>query len=127
MIKSNLWYDCCSENLWRDESVAQHILRKDLKKDEIREKFVRGAESVASHQQLLWVVIGAAIVVALAVFGWRNLAIPNGKTAKASRGAGRRNGGFSGPYPRPRGASGARGTHVCGREKQGCGCRAQIS
>jgi predicted negative regulator of RcsB-dependent stress response len=50
--------------------VAQHILRKDLKKDEIREKFVHGVESVASHQQIMWVVIGAALVVALAVFGW---------------------------------------------------------
>jgi predicted negative regulator of RcsB-dependent stress response len=50
--------------------VAQHILRKDLKKDEIREKFVHGVESVASHQQMMWVVVGAALVVALAVFGW---------------------------------------------------------
>src|ERR1700680_5151826 len=51
-------------------SVAQHILRKDLKKDQIREGFVHGVESVASHQQILWVVISAALVVALAVFAW---------------------------------------------------------
>ena len=51
--------------------MAQHILRKDLKKDEIREKFVHGVESVASHQQMLWLVMGAALVVALAVLGWR--------------------------------------------------------
>jgi len=50
--------------------VAQHILRKDLKKDQIRESFVHGVESVASHQQILWVIVGAALVVALAVFGW---------------------------------------------------------
>jgi predicted negative regulator of RcsB-dependent stress response len=50
--------------------VAQHILRKDLKKDQIRESFVHGVESVASHQQILWVVVGAALVVTLAVFGW---------------------------------------------------------
>jgi predicted negative regulator of RcsB-dependent stress response len=50
--------------------VAQHILRKDLKKDEIRERFVHGVESVASHQQTMWVVVSAALVVALAVFGW---------------------------------------------------------
>lgn len=62
--------------------MAQHILRKDLKKDEIRETFVRGAESVASHQQLLWIVIGAAIVVALAVFGWNSYT--QRQTAKAS-------------------------------------------
>ena len=37
--------------------MAQHILRKDLKKDEIREKLVSGVESVASHQQALWIVV----------------------------------------------------------------------
>jgi predicted negative regulator of RcsB-dependent stress response len=62
--------------------VAQHILRKDLKKDEIREKFVHGVESVASHQQALWIVITAALVVALAVFGWNTYA--KRQTAKAS-------------------------------------------
>jgi len=50
--------------------VAQHILRKDLKKDQIRESFVHGVESVASHQQVLWAIVGVALVVALAVFGW---------------------------------------------------------
>ena len=50
--------------------MAQHILRKDLKKDQIRESFVHGVESVASHQQMLWVIVSAALVVALAVFGW---------------------------------------------------------
>ena len=50
--------------------MAQHILRKDLKKDEIRDTFVHGVESVASHQQVMWIVVGAALVVALAVFGW---------------------------------------------------------
>ena len=62
--------------------MAQHILRKDLKKDEIREKFVSGVESVASHQQALWLVIAAALVVALAVFGWNSYA--GRQTAKAS-------------------------------------------
>lgn len=54
--------------------MAQHILRKDLKKDEIREKFVHGVESVASHQQAFWVVVAAALVVALAVVGWNSYA-----------------------------------------------------
>jgi predicted negative regulator of RcsB-dependent stress response len=62
--------------------VAQHILRKDLKKDEIREKFVHGVESVASHQQLLWIVVTAALVVALGVFGWSSYT--RRQTAKAS-------------------------------------------
>jgi predicted negative regulator of RcsB-dependent stress response len=62
--------------------VAQHILRKDLKKDEIRERFVHGVESVASHQQALWVGVTAALIVALAVFGWNSYA--RRQTAKAS-------------------------------------------
>jgi predicted negative regulator of RcsB-dependent stress response len=62
--------------------VAQHILRKDLKKDEIREKLVSGVESVASHQQALWIVVAAALIVALAVFGWNSYA--RRQTAKAS-------------------------------------------
>lgn len=52
--------------------MAEHILRRDLKKDEIREKLVSGVESIASHQQALWLVVTAALVVALAVFGWRS-------------------------------------------------------
>ena len=62
--------------------AQQHILRKDLKKDEIRDKFVSGVESVASHQQALWLVIAAALVAALAVFGWNSYA--QRETAKAS-------------------------------------------
>ena len=62
--------------------MAQHILRKDLKKDEIRDKFVQGVESVASHQQALWLVVAAALVVTLAVFGWNTYA--RRQTAKAS-------------------------------------------
>lgn len=62
--------------------MAQHILRKDLKKDEIREKLVSGFESVASHQQALWVGVVAALVVVLVVFGWNSYA--RRQTAKAS-------------------------------------------
>lgn len=62
--------------------MAQHILRRDLKKDEIRETLVSGVESVASHQQALWVVIAAALIVALAVFGWNSYS--RRQTAKAS-------------------------------------------
>jgi len=62
--------------------VAQHILRRDLKKDEIREKLVQGVESVAEHQQAMWLVIAAVLVVALAVFGWNSYS--RRQTAKAS-------------------------------------------
>jgi len=62
--------------------VAQHILRKDLKKDEIRETFVHGVEAVASHQQFLGAVVIAALVVGLAYFGWGSYS--RRQTAKAA-------------------------------------------
>ncbi len=62
--------------------MAQHILRKDLKKDEIRDTFVHGVESVASHQKILWSVVAVAIVVALTVVGWSSYT--RRQTAKAS-------------------------------------------
>ena len=51
--------------------MAQHITRKELKKDEIRDSLVHGAEAVASHQQQIWIYGGAALFVVLAVLGWR--------------------------------------------------------
>ena len=62
--------------------MAQHILRKDLKRDELRDTFVHGVESVASHQQVLWSVVTAALVVALAFFGWSSYT--RRQTAKAA-------------------------------------------
>jgi predicted negative regulator of RcsB-dependent stress response len=50
--------------------LAQHILRKDLKKDELRETFEHGAEAVREHQKLAIYLLAAAIVVALGGFGW---------------------------------------------------------
>jgi predicted negative regulator of RcsB-dependent stress response len=51
--------------------LAQHISRRDLKTDEVRDTFERGAEAVLSHQQLTLYLLIAAIVVAVGVFGWR--------------------------------------------------------
>lgn len=50
--------------------MAQHILRKDLKKDELRDTFAQGAEAVLTHQKLAIYALTAAIVVALGAFGW---------------------------------------------------------
>ena len=51
--------------------MAQHISRKELKRDEVAETLVHGAEAVVSHQRAIW--IGAAVVAAvlLVVFGWK--------------------------------------------------------
>lgn len=47
-----------------------HISRKELKKDEIREGLVHGAEALA-HQKQVWVYGAAMLAVILAVAGWR--------------------------------------------------------
>jgi len=51
--------------------LAQHISRKELKKDEVRETFAHGAEAVLSHRQFSSYVVAVAVVIALGVFGWR--------------------------------------------------------
>ena len=51
--------------------MAQHISRKELKKDEIRDTFVHGAEAALSHQKQFWTIGGVALFIALSVFGWR--------------------------------------------------------
>ena len=64
--------------------MAQHISRKELKKDEIRETLQHGAEAVISHQRLAGVIVGAVVVVGLAIVGWRFYS--ERQTVKASAG-----------------------------------------
>jgi tetratricopeptide (TPR) repeat protein len=64
--------------------VAQHIPRKQLKKDEFRETLAHGAEAVRSHQQLTAYLVIAAAVIILGVFGWR--AYSERQTVKAFAG-----------------------------------------
>lgn len=54
--------------------MAQHISRKELKKDEVRETLAHGAEAVLSHQQFTLYLLILAIVVALGFYGWRTYA-----------------------------------------------------
>jgi TolA-binding protein len=52
--------------------LPQHSLsRKELRKDEVRETLSHGAQAVFAHQQQIWVYGGIALLVALAVLGWR--------------------------------------------------------
>jgi predicted negative regulator of RcsB-dependent stress response len=51
--------------------VAQHISRKELKQDRIKESLMHGVEEVASHQRQLWYLGAAALFFLLAFFGWR--------------------------------------------------------
>jgi TolA-binding protein len=51
--------------------LAEHLSRKNLKKDEVRETFAHGAQAVMSHQQLSLYLLIAAVLVAGSIFGWR--------------------------------------------------------
>jgi TolA-binding protein len=75
-----------SSFFFREKELVQHISRKELKKDEVRDTLAHGAEIVFSHQQLTLYIVIAAIVVALGVFGWRTYA--ERQTVKASAGYG---------------------------------------
>lgn len=62
--------------------MTEHITRKELKKDEIRETLAHGAEAVLSHQATTFYILIAAILVALAVFGWKTYS--EGQSAKGT-------------------------------------------
>jgi len=64
--------------------LAQHISRKELKKDGVRDTLVHGADLVFGHQQLTLYIVILAVVVALGVFGWRTYA--ERQTVKAAAG-----------------------------------------
>ena len=51
--------------------LPQHISRKELKKDEIRETLSHGAEAIFSHQRDIWVYGGVVLFIVLVVLGWR--------------------------------------------------------
>ena len=51
--------------------MTEHISRKELKQDKIKETFEHGAEAVISHSQFAAVVVIAAIALGLGYGGWR--------------------------------------------------------
>src|SRR5437588_11095281 len=64
--------------------LPQHISRKELKKDEIRETLSHGAEAIFSHQRDIWVYGGVVLFIVLVVLGWRfYIEEPTGKGAAA--------------------------------------------
>jgi TolA-binding protein len=69
---------------FREKQLTQHISRKELKKDEVRDTLAHGADIVFSHQQLTLYIVILAVVVALGVFGWRTYA--ERQTVKAAAG-----------------------------------------
>jgi predicted negative regulator of RcsB-dependent stress response len=51
--------------------LAQHISRRELKKDEVRDTLAHGAEALLSHQKSTILLVAVAIVAAACVYGWR--------------------------------------------------------
>src|SRR5207249_10164545 len=51
--------------------VSEHISRKELKQDKIKETIEHGAEAVISHGQFTLIVVLVALVTALRHGGWK--------------------------------------------------------
>jgi predicted negative regulator of RcsB-dependent stress response len=51
--------------------VSEHISRKELKQDKVRETIEHGAEAVLSHTRLASIAILLVIVAAAGYFGWK--------------------------------------------------------
>jgi hypothetical protein len=51
--------------------VADHLSRKELKQDKIRESIEHGAEAVYSHSQVAAAAVGAILLVVLVYGGWK--------------------------------------------------------
>lgn len=51
--------------------MSEHISRKELKQDKVRETFEHGAEAVLSHTTIMSIALLAIIVIAAGYFGWR--------------------------------------------------------
>jgi hypothetical protein len=50
--------------------LSEHLSRKELKQDKIRDTIEHGAEAVYSHQQVFWTAILTVVAVAVAYGGW---------------------------------------------------------
>ncbi len=51
--------------------MPEHISRKELKQDKIKETFAQGAEAVISHSQFTAIIVALVMAIALGWGGWR--------------------------------------------------------
>lgn len=51
--------------------MAEHISRKELKKDKIRESFEHGAEAVYSHSTVAGIIVAIILVIVVSYAGWK--------------------------------------------------------
>src|ERR1700683_374346 len=70
MAAARLWYDRVEKHSARIR-VTEHILRKDLKRDAVRDTLLDTGRAIATHERTAAWIIGVAAVIALAVFGWK--------------------------------------------------------
>ena len=50
--------------------MPEHISRKELKQDKIKETIEHGAEAVLSHGQFVGIIVAVALAAAIGYFGW---------------------------------------------------------
>lgn len=50
--------------------MAEHLSRKELKQDKIKETIEHGAEAIFSHGQFTGILIAVALVIVLGYYGW---------------------------------------------------------
>src|SRR5271166_7055470 len=58
-------------NQSRGAFVSEHLSRKELKQDKVRETFEHGAEAVLSHTRIATIAILALVVIAAGYAGWK--------------------------------------------------------
>jgi predicted negative regulator of RcsB-dependent stress response len=51
--------------------MTEHLSRKELKQDKIRESFEHGAEAVYSHSQAAGILVAVILVIVLGYAGWK--------------------------------------------------------
>lgn len=51
--------------------MTEHISRKELKQDKIRESFEHGAEAVYSHSQVAGILVAVILAIVIAYAGWK--------------------------------------------------------
>src|SRR5262249_61354221 len=61
---------------FRSASVSEHLSRKELKQDKIKETIEHGAEAVLSHGQFIGMVIAVALAAGIGNWGWDLLTHP---------------------------------------------------
>src|SRR5215813_13103228 len=55
----------------RSDRVTEHISRKELKQDKIRESFEHGAEAVYSHSKAAGILVAVILIIVVGYAAWK--------------------------------------------------------